>query len=501
MSRFTIVNLPLLLIVFLASCSLTLAQDWNPLPANQTLLYQYPGNTQSLQYSIMAAKCDSVVAEGQDSVHYLYRIDRAAFPGETAVGCNNWTREPDYVLNQDHYFGQKMVRRPDGDCHFISSSADSFLLKSHAPQGATWMWDDTTTATISAITATTVFGQADSVKVIALSNGNTLRLSKSHGLIAAYAFFSADYINSNNPQFKLWGIPELALGRKLPGFDGVFGHQVGDQFGYKKKHSSYPFGGYTTTYTVNLKILSAIPGSDTSYLARIKVAYDYVGAQGGNQHQGYPLKDTVLSFPRVQYQNLESLPFQHHQIGMFGYYPWVQAGVHLWEADTNRVMLTFATWLDHDTCSQIVFFTSAHTEEKYMTGVGLWDSFENGDDYDRRYYKTCFTTAAGSYDNCPDLDSLANSAPDPDPMHEVDFLSYPNPAHDLLHVDFHNRLATQSHTISIYSPIGTLVSKHVVPKGTNNFTVDVEELVPAMYIMKIEQNGRAPIVRKFLVAH
>lgn len=51
------------------------------------------------------------------------------------------------------------------------------LLKPMDNLGATWNYTDTITATITHIFADTLFNQSDSIKVISLSNGDSVLLS------------------------------------------------------------------------------------------------------------------------------------------------------------------------------------------------------------------------------------------------------------------------------------------------------------------------------------
>jgi len=94
-------------------------------------------------------------------------------------------------------------------------------------------------AEVIAITAGEILGNADSLKHIALSNGDTIILSKSHGIIE---FPQVD----NDTYYRLIGIQTRGLGFKMPDYREFFDFNVGDIFQYEIETGALPLGTYGT---------------------------------------------------------------------------------------------------------------------------------------------------------------------------------------------------------------------------------------------------------------
>lgn len=89
-------------------------------------------------------------------------------------------------------------------------------------------------------------------------------------------------------------------------------------------------------------------------------------------------------------------------------------------------------------------------------------------------------------DCIPYNDSIFRTQPDLLPITENDWVIYPNPATDLLHVYVTQDMVAAS-TVSIHDLSGKLVYQDATSSLHNMFTVDIASLTPGMYVMRIVQ--------------
>lgn len=71
---------------------------------------------------------------------------------------------------------------------------------------------------------------------------------------------------------------------------------------------------------------------------------------------------------------------------------------------------------------------------------------------------------------------------------ESNNLVYPNPAKDYLIFDSEEYSKGNNMTILVYNPAGVLVINQDLLPGTKNI-IDVQNLIPGYYIVKIDVNG------------
>jgi|GEM_PF-3091336 len=495
---FTCLRLLIPLFLFLGLTSLP-AQNWNPLPKDATLLYHFRDIPQN-RTAFVAAKCDSIRVEGQDSVFYLFRMDAVETSSQTVTGCNNQTIYPGFRASVDHFYGKKMLFNPNGDALFISSDADTLLLQTMAGLGETWNWNDTTIASVFALTMEPVLGSLDSLKHIALSSGDTLVLGKSSGLVRAFSFFRPPISALDGLPFQLWGVPEHGLGGALPDIGEIFGFAQGDEFVRYENYNSFPFGGYRVEWNNHHRIDSIFASGDNpSYKVWVERNKKITSQQQGNSQQYFPPMTDTLVFDSAQYSYLNLLPFQSRSSRSSEfYYFMIQTGVYRWDIDTNRIVKRFEFGFLLDTCSGyfhvdgLMYGCSA----AYVSGIGLWLWQENGFDWSDRKTITCFHTQPGDFGSCPPFNTLG----EPSPMGESSFISiFPNPANSTLNVVCAESRIRRS--ISLLGCDGSITLNSVLELGETEAELDVSSLRPGLYMLRVDGPGKSPIFKKVVVGH
>jgi len=210
----------ILSIVFVLSISSIFAQDWKPVTSGNK--YHFLCDTNNVIYTLFA---DSAKYNGSDSVFYLNRI---VLPCDTCQVFPN-CQYPYYVqylyLNNQPQIIQREYKATDSSFWFYSPN--SYVIFPYKQINDTWLYD-----TINNIIATMqqkyegdVFGNTDSLITILLSTGDSVILSKNHGIVL--------FPINNNNYFRLYGTEgSIITGRKPAGFKEFFNLNVGDYFVY-----------------------------------------------------------------------------------------------------------------------------------------------------------------------------------------------------------------------------------------------------------------------------
>jgi len=203
----------LLLFGLLSCLSLfSFGQNWTIIPTEHKLNFLADGQD-IIQNTIWV---DSTTTDGAVIVHHLNRV----------VICDN--PPTDCLRNQAGLLG-KEITVENGQYHFGIDG--NLTILPNASVGATWLYNstDNITAEVVAIEEMNVLGTIDSVKTIALSNLETILLSKQWGLLS-YPTTATHYTTV--------GIDNLDLGETVPDFFDIYDFEVGDVFYYRENDSA-----------------------------------------------------------------------------------------------------------------------------------------------------------------------------------------------------------------------------------------------------------------------
>lgn len=216
------------------------AQDWSLLSQGDTLNFQI----EKEEFIGTSVWIDSIRSDMDSTTYFLNRI---VSPSGTEL-----------KRNQAQFLGQAIVQVHE---QFILKATPEVHLYPMAPVGFVWMYDPLNNifGEITTIEEELLFGQMDSVKTIVLSNAETIKISKSHGIIQFPSSTANEY-------YDLVGVEHLGLGNTIPKFEEIYSFNVGDVF----EHDYY-VGGVANGYTSS-KVKKTITSKTVS---NGRVSYEY----------------------------------------------------------------------------------------------------------------------------------------------------------------------------------------------------------------------------------
>ncbi|HET6990566.1 MAG TPA: hypothetical protein VFJ43_04545, partial [Bacteroidia bacterium] len=200
------------------------AQNWGIYKSGDSLLYYMNGHT--YDSTSVFIQTDSILVTGSDTTFIMNR---------------KVIKDPNsaYSGNQPFIF-QRNIIHFSNDVWELNDTANWFLHPKDSLLSS-WIFDSTynINATISRIYSGLVLGQNDSIKTISLSNGDSILVSKNHGII--------DFPSS------LTGTSKYAIAAynhsvtdSVPGFFRMFAFQPGDIMEYTSYHYSYCLNAFPT---------------------------------------------------------------------------------------------------------------------------------------------------------------------------------------------------------------------------------------------------------------
>jgi Secretion system C-terminal sorting domain len=206
-------------------------QNWAAFTSHRT--YHYRSDT-AMFLPDQSIHFDEVQVIGADSAFSVAR--RFVFPVDTSQ------------RNQPMFCGRDIRAFADGTFNF--KSPGNFALPTRAGLGATFVIDSISglSAQVTSVYTQFVFGLTlDSIKVFTINSVDSLVLSKDHGILAWPA-------SMGGSRFLLRGIQEDNFGELLPGFDGFFAYNAGDQYFYESEVTSGDLILQQEVYRVRFKV-------------------------------------------------------------------------------------------------------------------------------------------------------------------------------------------------------------------------------------------------------
>lgn len=167
---------PILIALFLLALDVV-AQDWALL--NPAYKYNYSNDgTDTISNQLFVTDIDTL---GPDS--FLYHLNRIGVVCDTCPaslggpcdGCYVWVDQPQFL--------GRHVLSSGGSWHVQGPM--SWVINPTAPPGTTWLFDSTAViyATVDSLISSMLFGQTDSIKFLSTTDGHSIVLSRSFGLV------------------------------------------------------------------------------------------------------------------------------------------------------------------------------------------------------------------------------------------------------------------------------------------------------------------------------
>lgn len=262
----------LLLLLSMLSFNLS-GQNWSPIVPASKLNFKHTDSA----FITNTLWVDSVKTNGSDAVFYLNRV---------VLDCDTCPTNfygVHYKLGRQGQFAQKtMLQSASGICRFWGNRP--FTLLPLASEGTSWLFDtlQQITASVQSVQEAAVFGQTDSVKTIALSDGSMIRLSKNFGLLE---FPDRD----QSGRFVLSGIQGQGIGEQVPVFRDIFNFVPGDL--YQQEILQHQSVGHELI-TQKVTILARQDIGDTIVYQVARVGKHYYHIQSHMPTQSY-FRDTT----------------------------------------------------------------------------------------------------------------------------------------------------------------------------------------------------------------
>ncbi len=212
----------LLLSIAIGSCATAHSQNWALL--NPAYKYNYSNDgSDTISNQIFVTHIDTL---GVDS--FRYELNRV---GVICPGCSPgytsqcWFAPPTDLVRamESQGLGRELVQLDETS--YIVGAEDTLLVETMATAGSSWIGPGGISGEIYAVTTIELFGAMDSIKFVAFSNGDTLAISRDHGITLANraAIGRFDLLGRD-------GLP--SEGSHFPRVIDLFDYQVGDVLQY-----------------------------------------------------------------------------------------------------------------------------------------------------------------------------------------------------------------------------------------------------------------------------
>lgn len=475
----------ILLLFLLPSFSFLNAQNWDLIGENNQLNFKVE-TSDLLSTTIWI---DSVKSTTTDTIYYLNRIAQQC----SACPIN----PPGSLRNQGQFLG-KQLNKSNGK--YILETNPKTVLFPTAPENFSWLYDtlNNVSAQVLKIEEASIFGQMDSIKTILLSSSDTIKISKSFGILKFPSL-------TENDIYELVGIDNLGLGSTIPKFDEIYDFEVGDIFEFYYRSASgatFTFVDKTEKREIMSKTVSndkvcyeiayqehvqfILNGStpDTYYTAKtIEECYTDSASHGANVFN----QELLLNVLPPEYTDQKD--------------NWIVSFFYL---DANGV---FSKSLgDHENFYDGIFAVNSESDtlnyccnnpidyyRVYKVGLGETDyelhQFENTETYHLRgYIKGQDTIGVIT------PDSILQIPLGLEERQELQVKIFPNPTSEELVIELID-FSDPSSKISIQTISGRTVLQEELNSSLSN--INVSNLPVGMYIVRIEQEGGIAI-RKIL---
>lgn len=465
------------------------SQNWRPIIEGERHHFSYFPTA----FITNTIYIDSVTTEGQEIIYHLNRIvvecDTCDAPGFVMP----------YLLDQGQFLQKQMVKQENGGYRF--EGASEFLLYPEAEEGASWMYDaaNGVSATVTAVMENQVFDQTDSIKLITLSNDQTILLSKSFGLLE----FGSDEMSG---LYSLNGLEVAELGEQLPNFWRFFDFNVGDVFQYYTRESTEPGTPfYRDTLEKRTILTKEILSDGFRYTVR---RIGYWGMYFGPYEQYYFEDTTMVEYHYDAHDWFNQYPQEEgimkRPADYFCYYPTEESpvrGIVNYYIDSQDQLSTKILGDMEDL--QPLFCedeTNPDMGERSITD-GYWEIYKEGlglYDYNLWVFEVTASKTLQAYVKGGDTtgiiidDDMLVSTTTPTSTKLKLELS-PNPTSGALLVHFGQPLKAET-PMQILSLNGQIMLQTMIQSGQLSHSLDVSYLPKGLYFLQL-QNGNGQATR------
>lgn len=465
------------------------AQQWNVF--NKAYRYNYKADNSPIVTNVLFA--DSVKQNGSDTIYYLNRIVTQCLTNCLYDTTGNPSHKY-YYANMPQFLQRSVKKLAGGMVKFYDTT--SIYIKPFCSLNETWTFDSTYNiqALCTNISTQSVFGFQDSVKTILLNNTDTIKLSKSFGLIV----FPEPY--GKNKYYRMSGIEwknsydqTSLFGEKVPNAWDFYDYQVGDIFCITESAASAGNGNHTlqkviinsktiiptgysyscTIYTYNRND-SSIPFVVCGFFnnsVTITYTYNLVHSNFSN-----PLLNENNMYPGklvTQYDNANIVQFGNDQNGKFYKFFGKTCNTYsITNVPNSSIVgihsITPVYYKNYGSNGSYPPNTyNTHYTETYGRIAYRYDYWEGG--YGDNL--TSFVRNGTTYFGQPNVLSVAESA-------NVSIASvFPSPANDFINVQIDSDTK-----ICIFDLSGNIVLSEVIRTAA---PLDISKILPGLYIISL----------------
>jgi hypothetical protein len=493
----------LFLFSFLTFHVVVFSQNWQPIVSSETYHFVLENSTQPV-YTI---KVDSVEFTGSDSIFYLNRI-----------ACENCTTIIGGPANCDTCYGkynqpqflQRVVTLSTNSVVTFSDTTE-FVLKPNASVSDTWQYSVSSgiTAEVVGVSITDVLGNSDSVKTISLSSGDTILLSKNHGLLQ-FPFSAGSGLH-----YYITGIETQQLGFVPPKMKDFFNFDVGDMFEYRGDYGNG--GSQYQSYSIRkYEVVSKLANGDT-------IEYHIQGNERMFWSTGYPNPTGGMVYSVID-RDLIFIDSVKHFGNNYNHELFDLSSIIKKWSGSDQAIFTEVNWLyditktEYDTLG---LFTKQFGITYPPTGLlkidtipetmfrEYWGGPESALKYKEGLGQTDFNFFHFEYNESEYLvayrkgnDTVGVFTPDSNliiGVNENQFSTltlYPNPATSSITIEFPASSTFKNAELSILTITGQVINELII--DNEKLTINTEHFSKGVYFFKVE-TGDEIVMKKVIV--
>ncbi len=444
---------------------ISFSQNWNIVNPNRTVFFQHSDSTHITNTIVI----DSSLINGANTNYYTGYAFKYC---DTCAGFSYI--DPIIYRYAKEFLGFNI----ENDVTNNQYNLDNNIVKQHSQNGDNWAFNSNLIATVINVGEQTILGILDSVKIIHLSNNDTIVISKNYGVIRY-----PDFENTGK-HFDFVGYHEgqNSYGEYLPNFWRTYDFNVGDEFfyeidnwyvadNYNRKMKIKILQNYSSANTISyrVKVIANVSSwgstsySTSNYDTTISIAYN---KNLDENNFGCSKSDTTLDF----YEN-----------NNYFYYPilsgnfYFQSSMELYKAYEINYNSTFGISKNlkhYYAISDSLLQTSTYVfDEQYINNLGrtVLHYFEFETINDEILVGTIINgDTTGTIFNLPDDLSIKENIL----QNKLKF--YPNPATNQI------TLKGNYKSIAIYNNLGQVVIEQLNP----NQVINVNHLSKGLYFIK-----------------